>query len=81
MTYKNRTIIFDELIVRTNNGTAYTYASHRTKKKLLCPLKCQLKYCKKKYIRCINKLNAILLIDLRSLNCSEIISYEKMHYD
>ena len=28
-------------------------------------------------MRSINKLNAILLIELTSLNCSEIISYEK----
>ena len=29
-------------------------------------------------MRSINKLNAILLIELTSLNCSELISYEKI---
>ena len=29
-------------------------------------------------MRSINKLNAILLIELMSLNCSEIVSYEKI---
>ena len=81
MTDHNPTIIFDVLIVRTTNGTACTYASLRTKKKLLCPFKYPLKYCNMYYIRCLNKLNAIILIELTSLNCSEIISYEKMHYD
>ena len=28
----------------------------------------------------INKLNAVLLIELTSLNCSEIISYEKIEW-
>ena len=70
-----RTINSSKIIVRTNNGTVYTYTSHRTKKKLFCPFKCPLKYCNMKYIRCINKLNTVLLIQLTSLNCSEIILY------
>ena len=31
-------------------------------------------------MRSINKLNALVLIELTSLNCSEIISYYKIHY-
>ena len=76
----NRTIIFDELIVHTNNLTVCTYASLFTKRKLLCPFKCPLKYCNRSYMRCINKFNSILLIELTSLKCSEIILYEKIHY-
>ena len=45
MTYNNRTIIIDGLILRTTNGTVCTYASLRTKNKLLCQLKCQLNNC------------------------------------
>ena len=78
MTNNNRTIIFDGLIVRTTKGTGCTHALLRTKKKLLCPFKCPLNNCKRYYKRSINKLNAILLIELTSLNCSEIISYEKI---
>ena len=38
MTYNNRTIIIDELIVRTTNATACTYASLKTIKKAIMPV-------------------------------------------